>query len=707
MAIKPPSIQRERFRHLANQNGGSFISSGRFGGLSTKDATGLLRQGIRTSSPITYGKQKPLPLSAAHFKPTDVYQIPVDEDESLDPQPHSPEASFHNRDDTDSPLSDAGTVDSDSSPSCSEPSTRQVAGLVSKDVPPRPTREENTDGARRKKCRARTTEKVNSMGSYPPDLPAPAASKSPATEQVKGVVPAVKLVGKRGRDNEVDRKQRRVRRKSKEQRRLPVNELLMVRSPEDYVAEDPDISSIDNQQLDAIADKRTSRPKRKRAADDADQSVDRSTAALAPLSEIRKRLRVPSAKYKSIKALRQKLERPSRNLKPTSSVIRGADGFEGPELFVSAQARASRRRRGPRQPKLLPFRSLALRGGPLPDVTFQYYEDEESKFQPERNESTEYALPAGCPQHEEGTASVTQPTVTRSSKRKVTFSDREDFIMAQLSSISAPQRPRSESEESDVESEESERENEEPAEEARHTPNVYGLKLDEDEPLLSDDERAMTVSPGVTSRPLDARRAGKRPEANPSQSPDLSQLEAWKVSAPNAMREYAASNIDLQCEEPNTGFSIDFRNRATTPGRPVKMIARNSLMEVDDDIDNYEPTSAQVSRSQHKRSDSWLSTRDDARGRSQIATPSRRPPRLRSILKADAQGVGPTPDLDSNVTANTRRNSAVELSSSRYFADASDLLTSPERIQHIIVPRRGSRQTSRNGNEQIQIYDSE
>ena len=232
-------------------------------------------------------------------------------------------------------------------------------------------------------------------------------------------------------------------------RKLPANELFLVNSPPDYDFPAEPASSCHGVQLqDPIHDFTSSPRKRSVSPISSDDEGVASMVSKAPLSAIRKRLQTPKARFKSLRGLQSsKVGRRSLGARHDDEPT-GRDGFDDSELIIPPRIQG--RRRAKHETALVRgFDSLQLTSGPLPDVDF---ESSAAELKIEPPVYDDGASQVDRPRNEDGV--VTPRTRPRhSSRRRVSFGDRvrEDLITAQLSSISAPERLPSESEESDNE----------------------------------------------------------------------------------------------------------------------------------------------------------------------------------------------------------------------------------------------------------------
>lgn len=205
----------------------------------------------------------------------------------------------------------------------------------------------------------------------------------------------------------------------------------------------------------------------------------------APLTTIRKRMKSSKLEHKIVKHER------SRRIFPSKEKSSIGDGFEKTELRVEHRI-VSHRTRKPWRREPIVYKQLSIAGGPLPDVMFERSTDElhveqsggphhitarlssSSRQADPTNQLTTADEPAQNPLRYETranfdhddcasrglrTSGPTEKTAINSnhlSKRRVSFSDRDRFINAQLSSIKAPPRPQATSDDDDAEDSEEE-----------------------------------------------------------------------------------------------------------------------------------------------------------------------------------------------------------------------------------------------------------
>ena len=372
------------------------------------------RRFIRQSSSrslITYGKKTTplLSLTASHFL-SSVSDLRLDEDhgEIVSPKRTRPVSPIRDRESSqDSVLSDA------------EPLPEQVRNDVARRRLDRPSPvgiHTETPSNSRDLTEARPQEHGSRVET--PSAPAPVRRRTSATKTTKKVPRNSEAAPRKG---------------STIQRRLPVNELFLVPSTVDYTCGNTrsrSSSSLGIDIQDPIVD-RSSSPNKAYVS----PGISRSGGTLSnrprdSLSTIKSRLKRPPSIFKQID--RVKPDRWHRK------VLRG-DGFDNSELRIVDIPRP-RRRPKPNSPSMLAFAELQLTSGPLPDITFQPSADQ-LEVGVEHNDATPPVMDY-TPQ------SVVDNAFPRSMSRAVPTQSsilKAQQIMAQLSCITAPARPRSES----------------------------------------------------------------------------------------------------------------------------------------------------------------------------------------------------------------------------------------------------------------------
>ena len=366
---------------------------------------------------ITYGKKRNrlIPLTGNHFIRPDPYDIPRDEDDELKAAPRrvgwGKVYSAKEPDPDDSPLSedeldavyghDAYPQSSPPglSPSVSDTSPEEHTGLaVSSVTPPRRRRiPQPTPRAKRvvessteppsstasdvvvnlhprrrrvipqttpptshaminKKGTAKSTNRVCSA--VPLSSTTPTASATPADSFSSKITKAIsrkRQIPKSASGADV--------RPALE--RVPVNELLLVRSPPEAPPADTTYdrsSPQDEEPHDPIEPSSIAIKRRASAISD-----DEEPQVKAPLTSIRKRLKKPMFTHKSVVALRKKHQARSPFFKIGGKTTRLGDGFETAELKISHTATTKKRRAC--KPLTQGFSALTLKSGPLPEVS--------------------------------------------------------------------------------------------------------------------------------------------------------------------------------------------------------------------------------------------------------------------------------------------------------------------------------------------------
>lgn len=360
------------------------------------------------------------------------------------------------------------------------------------------------------------------------------------------------------------------------------------------------------------------------------------------------------------------------------------------------------------------YRGLELSSGPLPDVIFECPTDE---LQLERRGGLHHISSHCLPQSGQGahyapslsgintarTGSVDELQMdpqdsehglwdvrsgqpkgdaprqrrAKASLRRLSFSDREEFISAQLSAMSAPRRPASDSggdgedeedEEAEAEAEEEvetdvDADEEEDADQMVESANI----ADEDDVLSSDGERGENAS-----------------------------VQACKMAPGNAVTSAQARNYlrpeDIEDESSDDGVTLDFRTPGKPPGRSPR---KRSLLEVNEAIVDV-PANPTVlvprNNSQTLAADPYSHLVDIT-------------PRLsghdhhrlccRPILKPSSTPLMPEStyrpgDLDGNTRRNSRKVVTEIVEDSRYFSQAESILHTSDPAKHMVMPRRSS-----------------
>ena len=613
-----------------------------------------------------YGKRptKPLSVTANQFlRSNDIFSTPSDAPEIGTAQAKTPRTNRESSSDSDdSPLSDAEPSDpvQNSHFANKEPPSladRNAAPVLRRGVAPSPT----TTGEHGR----RPAQKPRRRTELPTQRTDPAIHEqaTDASQRVPKTTPAAKAV---------KAKRKAPRRK----RRLPVNELLLVPEPcqddksselrrdaRTVLQEDP-VSSSAFPLVDNVS------------SDESDSSIE-PRKRKSPLTAIRKRLKTPVSEQKSFKMLRPKHGVGTRAVTADLPPPKLGDGFEASELQFSSRASLRPLRMGlqrRQQPVWEGLQALSLTAGPLPDVTFDH---PSSTLKVEASTEVEKALQFGEDDErfvaDAGTPPAAQaPASVPLSRRRVSFSDR---VFAELSSVSAPRRRYSNSDDGEGEDDEAV----ESYVDGHHldADNV----MDEDEPMLSDEERAIRPSSRHTSPTPEPQTPSHRPPPPPRLSPIA------------------------DSEGISTGVTLDFRKQGilgtfkrTRSSKSRSMVELREVIEDDYEPDDEqemlfesEPPAYHAPAHHHntiKVPESTLTRKsfschvlifdtDILPGQPSLGMP-------RSILKNSEPSISSDRTRPHNTASNTRRNSAIALDEqNHYFTSATSHLDSsplPHRI---------------------------
>ncbi|KAI7284789.1 hypothetical protein KC345_g2049 [Hortaea werneckii] len=405
----------------------------------------------------------------------------------------------------------------------------------------------------------------------------------------------------------------------------------------------------------------------------------------------------------------------NRRLFPSKERPSIGDGFEKSELHVEHRI-VSHRKRKPWRHEPIIYNQLPIAGGPLPDVMFECSTDELNVEQTGGAHHITARLPSSSRQadptdqlttaHEQAqnplkretwasfdhdncasrglrTSGPTEKTAVDSnylSKRRVSFSDRDQFINAQLSSIKAPPRPQATSDDDDAEESEEEGDND-----------------DDDDGLasgISEDEQQGAVQSVDAAKGIDDELLVDYADDTfvPSRSAPLEQPTHPSMS-PSIGREDAVDSSDDESLEGRIEATRYFRRRS---------IERMGLVEADEPIDEFldegphgERMSAAVSSLYSRSTEGHMSRKILIKSGileegTDCKTGHPRRPRLRSILKSNTPLAPEVTYRPDDLEGNTRRNSrhTADVEDSRYFSQASEILRDPDGSNHKILPRR-------------------
>ena len=597
---------------------------------------------IATSAPkLTYGKHKNslLPLNGIQFLHSNAVDTVNDQNRSAVSNAIIRATDQHSSDADDSPLSDAETVAREHNSTASSLRTKRVSVITTNKVKTRPHRFETGD--------------VSDSHSSPEE-------EENASQLPKGA-----------RSNRERRTALPTQKKSKRKSvgiyrgRLPLNELVLVpdlshqesfskRSKRDRIALEADpISSLVQQILDLIT------------SDDSE-----TTRTNVPLSAIRKRLRTPSSRYKSLKAMRRKHH--AAQITPTGSQLRQivGDGFDQSELTPVTRSRYSTRKRKYQESPLPDLQSLSLAPGPLPDVIFT------SSSQLD----LEYNQKVLCDYTAQEPAKMATPShgVDRLSSRRVEFSTSVVGcnVSAQLASVSAPRRERSVS-----------------LEYRSDDGDEGDDEGDDDDEADADVDEEEFAPEGDVPAPIETDH--EMMESSPNASPER---RGSSRNGSHLFRATPKSDRHLPGDYP-PGF-----HRRSTPKRRLR------LNEVNEPIDDNNPFDDMLLDNQHELNEiatgsvrmieaphldtyNYSDINRVARRQSTQQRPPAQITRARSILKnsTSTSHVSSENTRPESTAANTRRNSTIKVEQSRYFDSAKDQLDTSLEAPVVIRKKSGSR----------------
>ncbi|KAI7502881.1 hypothetical protein KC367_g1909 [Hortaea werneckii] len=411
----------------------------------------------------------------------------------------------------------------------------------------------------------------------------------------------------------------------------------------------------------------------------------------APLTTIRKRIRSSKLEHKIVKY------EGSRRPFPLKENRNIGDGFEKSELHFDNRIVSHRKRKPWRRGPIL-YKQLPIAGGPLPDVMFECSADElnieqsggphhitahlpsssrpadptdqlaaadeqaQNSLKEETRANFDYGDCAGRGLRTSGPTKKTTVGSNHHSKRRVSFSDRDRFISAQLSSIKAPPRPQATSDDDDAEDPEEEDDDDDDDDE-----DESGSSEDEEQGALQNVDAAKGIDDELLVDYADHSFISQR--SAPFREPTLYSTSSY-ITGEDAVDSSNDESPEGRIETPRF-----FRRRS---------LERMRLMEADEPVEEFpdrgphaERTSAAVS-SHYPGSTEGRSSRQARR------------PRLRSILKSNAPLMPEGTYRPNDLEGNTRRNSrhAVNVEDSRYFSQASEILRDPDESNDKTLPRR-------------------
>ena len=495
--------------------------------------TSILKMHKPRAALVTYGKTcKPLPLTGKQFFRAAIFDFPLDQEAGCEEDVTRTEEAIRREsaDSADSPLSDAESVEQVSSP---------IRGSQQQDARTRKTlAASSTHGPSNDRI-----ERI-SRGLASHILP-----RSSKVER-----PSATISGQPTRLSA-----------SKTRKRKParaVSELLLVTSPV-HVESEANLKEPGILEQDPLEDGEPLLDDSRASARDRD-SLDAGTVARAPLSVIRQRLK--SVKLQSEHSISNK-GRSGRGREVSFLPPSVGDGFEAAERIITTHG-CPKRRTKRRAQSGFEYAALQLDSGPLPAVCLEKVGQRLDIAHPSS------VVPSGlvtAPEdHQERTTMLKELSPVL---RKISFSNRDRLISAQLSSISAPQRSYSDSE--DEESEDDDRSDAETAltddsdnVDRPHEHEVHNAEVDQEPALLShhtdkaDDDNLTLDDDGET---------------------------------PAALQDRTTSVVDLERDRQphprsdDDGIRLDFRRNIAPSNAPRSKTSRRRLIEVDERIDDDEP----------------------------------------------------------------------------------------------------------------------
>lgn len=454
------------------------------------------------------------------------------------------------------------------------------------------------------------------------------------------------------------------RRKATPTRRLPVNELFLVASPPGHIKFNAVSSYQEITAQDPIDHSSSSPLKRAGSPTEADDEASPRKVTKTPLTDIRKRIRATRWRYKSINKAQKAIDGSPKVLQTNRKEPRGRDGFENSEFAIRDRPKFVRKPRASQTPLIRKFDALQLESGPLPDVEFETPVKCELRTQL----SVGFEVLANDPNNDidgqddfEANSQQRHPRVSFENRRL------EKQIRAELSSISAPPRPRSEPDDEDEDD------------------DCASDGVDDGEQAgAGDDDNIQTSLFGMDAREVDT---------DDTDAEDMADDRRISVEVAPDFVAQPSKTQDEPAERPkNPGVTLDFRRPEMMGQTSIsRSLQRRKLMEVDDSIVEVPDTIPARQYTIQRHNEGQASTMHE-----------RQPRRVRSILKNSSVVPDSTPAPE-HTEANTRRNSmiGIEVEESRYFTNAADAKFDPAR--HIVVPRRRSAYLD----HQVEVLDSD
>lgn len=398
------------------------------------------------------GQGQLIPLKGDHFLRRDTYDIPIEENEEFPIRSRNVKSgkprSTRDLDPEDSPLSEdelEAVYGGNASPIRSSPHR----ALLSQKLPDQQQRRSSVAGRPKRRRILQPDAQKLAVPSAQVEPGAVTYNSPPATHRpdqdithLTKVTPPLTNAPKHAVSSRIDpprpkpsRETAAVMRSRREAaaRRLPVNELLLVRSPSEVgFTPGPHSTSPPIEVQDPIESSCTGDTTSRHGT-----SNRKSSPIKAPLTSLRRRIKKPKSSHKSIAALQRKALARAPFFKAAKQKTLTGDGFEVSEMRVTHPKPVVKRRCG-RRNLAMGFFTLTLEPGPLPDVEFiQDIVKEEVKA-----EAVATVLMEGETAHTGGSSFRQQHSAEPAQQRTVSFSDRvlDEMMFQRLSSVTAPKR---------------------------------------------------------------------------------------------------------------------------------------------------------------------------------------------------------------------------------------------------------------------------
>jgi len=450
--------------------------------------------------------------------------------------------------------------------------------------------------------------------------------------------------------------------------RLPLNELVLIPdlSPQERrlpkrgrkkPPKDP-ISSSAQYMLDLVCS-------------DGSDSTPAKRKANVPLSTIRKRLRTPSSKYKSLKTLRRKYH--ASQITPTGSQLRRivGDGFDHSELTAIPRSRyATEYKRNVHGPLLPDLQALSLVSGPLPNVVFTSSSQLDLEDNPNRHH--------GYFSQDLASATTSSRSLDRLSSRRVEFkSDVDRDISAQLASVSAPRRERSVSLEcGSDDGDEGDDEGDDDDEEADENVDENEPAPDEDCPELG---RHGMMYPSLNFSP--ELKVFSRNGSHLFRAPSTSDRSIPASHLPGSHRRSTPTGV-MRLNEVNEIIDNDYR---------FDDMLLDNQHEIDETMSGTHAGSVMMVEASNSDNRIHPYVERASSRPSIVQNPRVESLRTRSILRNSTPYVPSKSNRPESTASNTRRNSTIEVEQSHYFSAAKDQLDLSFQGPIVLRKKSGSR----------------